>query len=109
MATGIAGGRPCICVGAAITAPHIFLRLSGKTHRLYTLRKGDMMKKGFIKKAARPILIIVIIGFALTVLISCGLGHGHNRHGYNGRNNYNNSDHSWCNYDHSDHDPTYQK
>ncbi len=48
--------------------------------------EGDPMKTKSFKKANRPILIVVVLGLALTILIGCGIGHGSYRHGYEGQN-----------------------
>jgi uncharacterized membrane protein len=50
-------------------------------------KKGDPMKTKSLKMAIRSILIVSIIGFTLTAMTGCGIGHGSN-----GRNYYNNSD-----------------
>lgn len=37
-------------------------------------------------KKTKTILVVAIVGFALTALTGCGFGHGPYRHGYDGRN-----------------------
>ena len=49
------------------------------------------MKTKSLKIAVRTILIVAIVGFALTAMTGCGMGHGPYRHGYNGQNYDNNS------------------
>ena len=50
------------------------------------------MKTESLKVAIRSILIVAIVGFALTAMIGCGMSHGPYGHGNNGRNYYNNAD-----------------
>ena len=49
------------------------------------------MKTKSLKIAVRTILVVAIVGFALTAMTGCGMGHGPYRHGYNGQNYDNNS------------------
>jgi hypothetical protein len=49
------------------------------------------MKIKYLKMAVRSILIVAIVGFTLTAMTGCGMGHGPYRHGYNGQNYDNNS------------------
>jgi hypothetical protein len=55
--------------------------------------KGDPMKTKSLKMTIKSILIVAIVGFALTALTGCGISHGPYRHGYNGRNYRNNAYH----------------
>jgi hypothetical protein len=50
------------------------------------------MKTESLKTAIKRILIIAIVGFALTALAGCGISRGPYRHGYNGGNYHNNAD-----------------
>lgn len=50
------------------------------------------MKIKSLKMTIRSILIVAIIGFTLTAVAGCGMGHGPYGHGNNGRNYNNNSD-----------------
>ena len=52
------------------------------------------MKTKSFKMAIRSILIAAIIGFTLTAMTGCGMGHGPYGHNNNGRNYYNNSDYN---------------
>ena len=49
------------------------------------------MKIKSLKMTVRSILIVAIVGFTLTAMTGCGMGHGPYRHGYNGQNYDNNS------------------
>jgi hypothetical protein len=60
------------------------------------------MKNRSLKMAIKKIIIIAIIGFALTALVGCGIIQGPYRHGYNGRNYRNNADYNRSGYDYSD-------
>jgi hypothetical protein len=53
-------------------------------------KKGDPMKTKFLKMAIQSILMVAIVGFTLTAVTGCGMGHGPYGHGNNGRN-YNNT------------------
>ena len=55
-------------------------------------KKGDPMKTKSLKMAIKSILIAAIVGFTLTAMTGCGMGHGPYGHGNYGRNYYNNSD-----------------
>jgi hypothetical protein len=50
------------------------------------------MKTESLKMAIKRILIVAIVGFALTTLVGCGISQGSYRHGYNGRNYPSNAD-----------------
>jgi hypothetical protein len=50
------------------------------------------MKNKSLKMAIKSILIVTVVGFALTALTSCGFSHGPYRPGYDVRNYHNNSD-----------------
>lgn len=67
------------------------------------------MKIESLKKAVRPILIVAVVGFALTALAGCGIGHGPYRHGYDGQKYYKNADHYRSGYSDSGHDSTSRK
>ena len=54
--------------------------------------KGDPMKTKSLKMAIKSILIVVVVGFALTLLTGCGIGYGPYRHGYDGRSYHNHAD-----------------
>ena len=54
------------------------------------------MKIESLKMAVRPILIVAVVGFALTALAGCGIGHGPQRHGY-GKQQFNNHSHTYRN------------
>jgi len=55
-------------------------------------KQGDPMKTKSFKIAIRSILIAAIIGFTLTAMTGCGMGHGPYGHDSNRRNYYNNAD-----------------
>jgi len=50
------------------------------------------MKTNSSKQVVRLVLVVAIVGFALTALTGCGIGHGSYRHGYDGRNYNDNTD-----------------
>jgi hypothetical protein len=50
------------------------------------------MKNKSLKMAIKSILIVAVVGFALTALTSCGISHGPFRPGNEGRNYHNNAD-----------------
>jgi hypothetical protein len=60
------------------------------------------MKIKSLKMTIKSILIVAIVGFALTVLVGCGIGYGPYRHGYDGRNYHNNTDYYSRGYGYSD-------
>jgi hypothetical protein len=63
--------------------------------------KGHPMKTKSLKMTIKSILIVAIVGFALTALAGCGISHGPYRNGYSGRNYPNNADYYRGGYDYS--------
>ena len=60
------------------------------------------MKNKSLKMAIKSILIVAVVGFALTLLTSCGIGYGPYRHSYDGRNYHNNTEYYRGGYGYSD-------
>jgi hypothetical protein len=50
------------------------------------------MKSKSLKMAIKSILIVAVVGVAVTALIGCGISHGPYRRGYDGRNYHSNAD-----------------
>ena len=50
------------------------------------------MKTKSLKMAIKSILIVAVVGIALTALTGCGISHGPYRPGYDGQNYHNNAD-----------------
>lgn len=50
------------------------------------------MKTKSLKMVIKLILLVAIVGFALTALTGCGISHGLYRPGHDGRNYHNNAD-----------------
>ena len=55
-----------------------------------------------LKMTIKSILIVAIVGFALTALTGCGIGNGPYRHGYDRRNYHNSSEYYKGGYGNSD-------
>ena len=55
-----------------------------------------------LKMTVKSILIVAIVGFALTALTGCGIGYGPYRHGYDGRNYLNSAEYYKGGYANSD-------
>ena len=53
------------------------------------------------KVTIRSILVVAVVGFILTALTGCGIGHGFYWHGYDGRSSYNKTDYHRNGYDYS--------
>lgn len=60
------------------------------------------MKTKSLKMTIKSILIVAIVGFALTALTGCGIGYGPYRHGYDRRNYHNSADYYRGGYGNSD-------
>jgi hypothetical protein len=89
VAVDIVCGRPKkhLIPGAAILPPHSSERndFAAPKNEIGKM-EGDPMKIKSPKMVNKTILIVVVLGFALTILTGCGIGHGSYRHGYDGQN-----------------------
>ena len=50
------------------------------------------MKTKSLKMTVKSILVVAVVGIALTALTGCGISHGPYRHGYDGQNYHNDAD-----------------
>ena len=75
-------------MGRYFAAPFILLKLFDNLEKPLT-QKCDPMTTKSLKMTIKSILIVAIVGFALTALTGCGIGYGPYRHGYDGRNYHN--------------------
>jgi hypothetical protein len=79
--------------GGILAAPgrHKFTGIYLVASKQNTQQEGVPMKSDSLKTVRRSILLAVTAGLTLMLLVGCGIGHGPYRHGYDGRNGYNNT------------------